>query len=298
MDLAPPAESYVKMFFRSQFQMKEQAPPSDLDLSGQTYIVTGGNSGIGYECCRQLLQHELSTLIIAVRSQMKGEQAADALRKINSEAKIEVWILDLDSYDSIQTFATQCAGLKRIDAVLLNAGLTYPDFRRNEATGHEEAFQVNYLSNAFLMILLLPILKQNRPPHRPAHLMLTTTALIYVAKFVEQHSEPIFSGLDDPKKYGQDRYATSKLLGVFFTTKLSHYVSADEVVINLVEPGFIKAQTGLDQHQPWLVRQIVGLLRMLTGRSVEAGAWTYIDAVAIKGKESHCSYLYNWEVAP
>ena len=74
--------------------------PSNINLRGQTAIVTGSSSGIGKVCARQLLQLQLDRLILAVRSQSKGDAAMAELKVQIPNARIEVWLLDMELYDS------------------------------------------------------------------------------------------------------------------------------------------------------------------------------------------------------
>jgi hypothetical protein len=101
-DLPPYTTAYYpKIYLKSQLCTKPQWPSKDTNLIKKVAIVTGANSGMGFESSHQLLSHNLSYLIIAVRSVAKGETAAATLRKEFSLATIEVWQLDMSSYDSI-----------------------------------------------------------------------------------------------------------------------------------------------------------------------------------------------------
>lgn len=142
---------------------KPKPLPAGTDLTDQVAIITGSNTGLGFEACRQFLKLGLSHLIMAVRSQVKGDEAADQLRSEFPTSNISVWTLEMESYDSIRAFADRCATLPRIDIVLLNAALMKMAHTTVPATGHELTMQVNYLSTALLAILLLPILKSKRP---------------------------------------------------------------------------------------------------------------------------------------
>jgi len=77
-------------------------------LKGKVAIITGSNSGLGFESSRQLLTLGLSHLVLAVRSIEKGKAAASKLSLANPEATIDVWALDMESYDSIQAFVRKC----------------------------------------------------------------------------------------------------------------------------------------------------------------------------------------------
>ena len=296
--LPPMQDSFLRFFFRNTFSTKLQPPPHGLDLTGQTGIITGGNSGIGLECVSVLLTQKLSRIILAVRSIKKGVAVATELQKTHPAARIDVWSLDLSSYDSIDEFAKRCATLKRLDFAILNAGVSIPRLQINESTGHEENLQVNYLSNVLLLILLLPILKEKSPSGKPGRLTLVSTGLVYVAKLDEQKATPLLPAFNDPQYFSRDRYATSKLLGMMFVSKLKDFVAASDVVVNLVEPGFVKGNTNLDRYQPASLRALGALFRNALGRPLKAGAWTYVDAALVKGKETHGSFLLNWEIYP
>src|SRR4051794_26079245 len=82
--------------------------------------------------------------------------------------------------------------------VILNAGLSQIKFRINESTGHEEVFQVNYLSTALLAMLLLPTLKEKRANGLPGRLTIVSFGLAFTATFANQDAEPLISSFDDP----------------------------------------------------------------------------------------------------
>lgn len=86
----------------------------DVDLKGKATIVTGSNTGIGYECAAQLLNLGLSTLVLAVRDEAKreaGRKRLLSIAKAKDAAIIEVWKLDLLYYDSGAAFAQRASGL-------------------------------------------------------------------------------------------------------------------------------------------------------------------------------------------
>ncbi|KAF4632198.1 hypothetical protein G7Y89_g5923 [Cudoniella acicularis] len=215
-DLQPSTTPFFpNVFINNQFRAKPQWPAPNTNLAGQTAIITGGNTGLGYEAAVQLLGLKLSHLILAVRSPEKGEAAAANLRKSHPKASIEVWQLDMCSYDSILGFARRVERrLSRIDIVLLNAGVGRLTFNKVKSTGHEEVLQVNYLSTVLLAILLLPILKTKGSPGRqPAHLTIVSAALTLAAKFPNRDTNPLLPSFDNPETFDpREHYNSSKLL--------------------------------------------------------------------------------------
>jgi NAD(P)-dependent dehydrogenase (short-subunit alcohol dehydrogenase family) len=290
--------SLPSLFIKSQFGHKPVWPPKDLDLAGKVAVVTGSNTGLGLEAVDQLLSYSLSKVILGVRSVKKGEAAAEELKKKYPKATIEVWQLDMVSYESIQAFVDRVGQLTKLNIVILNAGLASMTLEKCSKTGHEESFQVNYLSTALLAILMLPILKGKSL--EPGRLTIVNSGLAVNAAFPNSKEIPLLPSFDDPKNPAWDantRYACSKLLGHLFLWKLIDFVSADDVVVNLVDPGFCKG-TELHKDMPVAVRAIFGTVKVLAGRSIKAGASTYLNAAVVRGKESHGYFIMDWQLRP
>lgn len=300
-DLQPStARFFPNVFFYNQYRAKTQWPPKDTNLSGQTAIVTGSNVGLGYEAALQLLGLELTHLIVAVRSLDKGKAAAASMRMQYPAALIEVWHLDLCSYDSIQMFAKQVdAKLERVDMVILNAGRARFDYNRCDSTGHEESLQVNFLSTVFLTVLLLPILKAKAPPGQPARLTIASAAITLEARSAQVKADPLFPALNLPENFDRrDSYRVSKLLVQVFLWRLVDYVSAEHVIINLSDPAFVKGTDFARDLTDAKIRAIFGLFGLLAGRTPKVGASCLVDAVVNKGKESHGCFLMSWKIHP
>lgn len=297
-DLQPSTPSVLNVFWNNQFRAKPQWPAPGTTLSGKTAIITGSNTGLGYEAAIQLLDLKLSYLIMAVRNSAKGEVAAANLRQSHPKARIEVWPLDMSSYVSIQAFAGMVQSqLPRIDIVILNAGVKSLSFNLVKSTGREEVFQVDYLSTMLLALLLLPILKAKGPPGEPAHLSIVNAALtIAAAKFPNRDANPLFPSFNDPTTFSQENYNSAKLLAHMFLWNLVDYVRADDVIINLADPAWVKGTE--------LLRDAKGVMRVglkifeSAGRTPRVGASCLVDAVVNKGKESHGCFLMSWKIHP
>ncbi|KAJ8122989.1 hypothetical protein ONZ43_g952 [Nemania bipapillata] len=300
-DLPPSTRSFGHVFYHNQFKAKPNWPSPNENLSGKTAIVTGGNTGLGYEAASQLLDLKLSYLILGCRSLERGEAAATELRQRGSKAKIEVWLLDMASYESVRKFAQRVdSQLERIDFVLLNAGLIRLQFTTVPSTGHEEGLQVNYLSTMLLTILLLPTLKAKGPPRgqEPAHLTIVSAALTLAAKFPNRDANPLLPSFDDAKTFdAQEHYHSNKLLAHMFLWKLVDYVSAEDVVVNLADPAWCKG-TELARDAPGAIKVAGKVFGALTGRTQRVGASCFVDALVNKGKESHGCFLMSWEIHP
>ncbi|KAI1470386.1 putative short-chain dehydrogenase/reductase family protein [Daldinia caldariorum] len=272
--------------------------PADTRVTDQVAIVTGSNIGIGFEACRQYLRLGISHLIMAVRSQAKGDEAAHKLRKEFPGSNVSVWTVEMESYDSIRAFVDRCAALPRIDMVILNAALMRMAYTTVPATGHELTMQVNYLSTALLAILLLPILKSKKidGAKRPPVLSIVGSDLAYRTEM--ETKGPILQQFDKSEGFGELLwYGRSKLLLTFFVAKLAEFVDADDVLINMPNPGTIKG-TGFFRDFPTLAGKLVAFLHFLFGRRVDVGATTYLDATVVRGKEGHGSFISDWAIKP
>ncbi|KAL1849867.1 hypothetical protein Daus18300_013124 [Diaporthe australafricana] len=281
---------YRQFFYRPK--------PIKADLSGQTAIITGANIGLGFETSRQLLGLGLSRLILAVRSQAKGDAAAATLRKEHPSARIEVWMLDMGSYASIRAFVQRCAGdeLPRVDMAILNAGLQNKTMITSEQTGYETTFQVNYLSTALLSILLLPVLWEKRAPGKPGRLSVIGSDTSYWAS-LDPAGGPILPRLAAPAGEfdAMKQYSTSKFLLTGFVAKLAENINPDEVIVNTVNPGLTGSTDIAKDSGTSLAFKI---LMQVTGRSLEWGADTYVDGVVVQGRESHGSFVSDWTIKP
>ncbi|KAF3917482.1 hypothetical protein ABW21_db0200887 [Orbilia brochopaga] len=296
----PLTSNYWRRFWRSQHTHPPPLP-NDLSLAGKAAIITGSNVGLGFESARLFLTRGLSHLIMAVRSTQRGEAAAAILRQQYPSARIEVWELDMSSYDSIRAFAARVNSeqLARLDIAILNAGVGTQTFRLSPSTHHEDMVQVNYLSTFYLAILLVPALKNKSPAGTPGRMTIVSSALANIVSLPDHSSRPILAALDDQANFGNSSYGASKLLGHLFLWKFAdgNYVSADEVIINLIEPGFLKG-TSLNREVKGVAVLGMKLFKALTARDVTDAATVVIDASQIKGKEAHLGYLADWEIRP
>ncbi|KAI0148092.1 NAD(P)-binding protein [Hypoxylon sp. NC0597] len=293
---------FPNIFIKNQFCTKPQRPPKTTDLTGKTAIITGANTGLGFEASKQMLSLNLSHLIIAVRSREKGEAAAAKLRAKHPRATIEVMLLDMSSYSSIQDFVHRLSNqLPRLDIAILNAGVMKLNYSIVPSTGHEEMVQINYLSTVLLAILLLPILKSKSPAGEPGRLTIVNAALALTAPLPTTNGhKSLLAALDDPKgfvNYSDKQYNLSKVLAQMFAYKLIDYVAADDVIVNLVCPGFVKG-TELSREVNILVKPIMAAFAGIAARSLSDGASTYLDAALVKGKESHGSFIMSWKISP
>lgn len=148
---------YLPTFLYSQFLVTPPKPTKD--CTGKTIIVTGANAGLGKEATRHFVNLNCEKLILACRSLDKGEAAkADIESTTGRKGVIEVWQLDLESYDSVKDFAKRAQNLKRIDSLLENAGVSTREYKN--VGGNESSITVNVVSTFLLALLMLPKLQE------------------------------------------------------------------------------------------------------------------------------------------
>lgn len=272
--------------------------PSDLRITGQTAIVTGSNTGLGLEASRQLLGLGLSHLVMGVRSQAKGDAAAAQLREEFPNSEVSVWILDMESYDSVRSFAERCASLSRIDVAILNAGAIMPGYKTAKATGHELTLQINYLSTALLALLLIPILKSKRSSDaaKPPVLTLVGSDSAYGGSL--NMEGPVLAQMDDEKGFAAfPAYSKSKLLLTMFIGKLAELVDPADVLINTSNPGMTSG-TSLGHDSNPILKWLYNVIQYFLARSVAVGASLYLDAALVRGADSHGKFISDWTIKP
>ena len=118
-------------------------------------LVTGGNSGIGFECARALARAGWR-VVIASRDRAASEAARRTIAHESGDDAIDALALDLGSLASVRAFAGEIARRDLpLRALVLNAGLQVTSGRRLSADGYELTFAVNHLGHFLLANLLL-----------------------------------------------------------------------------------------------------------------------------------------------
>ena len=153
--------SFSYNFLRGQFVALD-VPTAD--FSGKVVIVTGGNSGLGLEAARHFVRLGAAKVILGCRSAEKAEAAkADIETSTGRTDVVEVWPLDMGSFDSVREFCRRADALDRLDVVTENAAVATGDYEEME--GFESSITVNVISTFLMALLLLPVLRRTAARH-------------------------------------------------------------------------------------------------------------------------------------
>ncbi|KAK3097456.1 hypothetical protein FSP39_009791 [Pinctada imbricata] len=258
-----------------------------VQLTGKTIVVTGGNTGIGYETAKWLAMLG-GHVIIACRSE---ERATKAIERMNEEYQTEKKhgtpdIVTLDQLD-VSFLPLDCSSLKsskefidlflakesQLHLLLFNAGIAAHEQEYTD-DGYEKMFQVNYLSQFLVCIKLLPVMLASGPDCR----------IVLVSSYAHN-----FASFDVDKIQGKQYtkenfkrmvyYGNSKLYQILQMYSMNGRLSATNVTVNSIHPGAVMTELARDYRQTSMInfmyRTVAGLGWL---RTPYQGATTLINA--------------------
>lgn len=236
------------------------------DLTGKVIIVTGANSGLGYESTKIFVEKG-ATVVMAVRNLAKGEQAKADILKVYPNATLDLMQLDNASLDSVREFAnTFKSKYDRLDILLNNAGvMAIP--RTLTEDGFEMQLGVNHLAHFALTGHLLDVL--TRTPGSRVHSTSSSAAFQGVINLDDLMGEQEYSRWT---AYGQ-----SKLANAAFATELNKRLQAagHDTIANSSHPGLVMTNlqsNSLDQSgAPLMERILYGIASPLLAQDVSMG---------------------------
>ena len=291
----------MAVFFKI-FKNKWITPPQETteDYSGRVVIVTGATSGMGPEAVYKFAKLGASKVIIAARDLKKGESTKNELAKrLGRDGQLEVWELDMMSYDSVCAFAELANGLEHLDIAILNAGIRRSSYHAGDQ-GWEEDLQVNTLSTVLLGVLLLPKLKQSKQhTGRTPILELVNSGLhqsAVVPPEVRQQSS-ILEHYNKRENFKEGNlYKFSKVFLMYATNKLASEVSSADVIITSICPGVVRSDLGRDHYFPG-VYVLAGLLVFLFMNSPAQGANAILSGTT-QGEAVHGRFWKDDRIMP
>ena len=194
------------------------------DLSHRVAVVTGANSGIGFETARALAARG-ARVILGCRSRAKGAEAAHRIREAVAAGDVHFISLDLASLASVAMFAKEVGvEVDRIDILVNNAGVMMPplDYTRDH---FELQLGINHLGHFALTAHLLPLLRKTARAR-----VVTVSSLMHLAGWIR------FSDLNSEKSYNATiAYGQSTLANVLFMRELARRLA--EAGIDVISVG-------------------------------------------------------------
>jgi len=227
--------------------------------TGKSFIVTGANTGVGFEIARVLAARG-ARVLLGCREQTRALDAIARIKRITPDADL-VWLpLDLGDLDSVRTAAEIAAKEPRIDALINNAAIMNPPLVRTKQ-GFESQFGVNHLGVFALTSLLLLKLAET-----PGSRVVVTSSIAHLKGKID------WDDLNANKSYIKtDRYGGSKLANALFFFELDRRLRAAKSPVTAigVHPGI--ANTSLGRHMG--IIQLIGPIVGLLLNSPDMAAW-------------------------
>ncbi len=234
------------------------------DLSDRTFLITGGNTGIGRATAAALAGRG-ARVFIACRSPVKGQAAAAGIASAIGRGSVDFLPLDLADLASVRHCAEEFRSLGvPLHGLINNAGVAGQ--RGTTRDGFELMFGVNHLGHFALTTALLDCLRASAP----ARIVTVASDAHYQAKGID------FSRLRQRTHAitGLPEYAVSKLCNVLFSRELARRLAGTGVTTYALHPGVVGSD--IWRRVPWPVRPLV-TRRML---STEQGAATSLYCAA------------------
>jgi len=219
-------------------------------VTGKAVLITGANSGIGFEAAVSIARMGAHIVMVA-RNRQKGEIAIAAARERAGSDKFSLMLCDVSSMSDVRRLAAEIlAQMPRLDVLVNNAG-SVNDARRITGEGFEQTFAANYLGHFLLTQLLLPLLKSSTP-----------SRIVNVSSMAHRQGTLDFDnlqfergGFSIMKAYGR-----SKLAQVLFTHELAGRLAGTGVTVNSLHPGAVA--TRIWSHAPWFTRPVLAAAQL------------------------------------
>lgn len=233
------------------------------DLTNKIAIVTGANSGIGFETVRGLARKNAS-VVMACRDQEKGRVALEVVQSEFPYASLSLLLLDLSELASVQRFtAAFCARFGNLHMLINNAGIMGLPYQKT-VDGFELQFATNHLGHFALTGLLLNEAILNTPGAR----------VVTVSSDFHRRGVIHYDDLHAENSYSEwNAYGRSKLANLLFAYELNRKLQtagADAMSV-AAHPGFARTNLQSKRNSPVQKRVLIGLERVF-GQSAAGGA--------------------------
>jgi NAD(P)-dependent dehydrogenase (short-subunit alcohol dehydrogenase family) len=239
-------------------------------LSGKTIVITGANSGIGYESARICAENGAHT-ILACRDEKKGLKAVGKIREKKITGETETMLLNLGSLTSIRAFAIKLLSrFEHLDGLVNNAGIMMNPYQLTE-DGFESQFGINHLGHFALTGLLMPAL-----------LSTPNARIVNVSSGAHSMGTMDFDNLmfEGGKNYTRiASYGRSKLANLLFTKGLQSRLTkiSSGTIATSAHPGWASTNIGNQSHP--LAGLIISVFGKLLAQSATMGALPTLRAL-------------------
>jgi NAD(P)-dependent dehydrogenase (short-subunit alcohol dehydrogenase family) len=245
------------------------------DQTGRSFVVTGANSGLGFETARQLAAHG-ARVVLTTRSEAQGLQAVGRIQAELPDATVEYRVLDLADLESVRAFASAIsAAATGIDVLVNNAGVMFPP-RVLTRQGFESQFATNHLGHFALTGLLFDTIRNGREAR-----------VVTVSSLEHKGGSIHFGDLTGERSYAPRAfYKQSKFANVLFGLELDRRLRAAGIPVRsvLAHPGW--ASTNLQTSGPsGLMKQLMRLGNRVFAQSAEMGALSELYAAVAPAAE-------------
>ncbi|KAJ7069772.1 hypothetical protein C8F01DRAFT_976369 [Mycena amicta] len=247
------------------------------DLSGTVIIVTGANTGIGFETAKALLQHN-AKVYIAARSEEKSTKAIESLKEQTGK-EAHFLRLDLADLASVKHAAEEFNQKEtQLHVLFNNGGVMVPPIEQLTAQNYDLQFGTNVLGHFYFTKLLLPALIATAPttPSKTVRVINTASFASYMPSNIDFNT---FKDGPARKKLGANNlYAQSKLGNAILSNELSRRFAEQGIISVAVNPGNLK--TELQRHLGSIGQRLLntilypapyGALTQLWAGTTEAG---------------------------
>src|SRR5882762_5640198 len=221
--------------------MAEWAVKDIPSQTGKLAVVTGANSGIGWNTAFELARSG-AEVVVTARTQQKGDDAVRRILLLAPKAQVRYEHLDLASLASVRTFATKLRSESKLDLLVNNAGVMRIPQRELTEDGFEKQLGTNFLGPFALTLLLLPALERSSAPRV---VNVSSAAANMGMRKIN------FDDLQWEKSYAPWKaYCQSKLANLLFMLELGRRSAEESIPLlsNASHPGY--ARTNLQSSGP------------------------------------------------
>ncbi|AKM10181.1 oxidoreductase [Croceicoccus naphthovorans] len=242
------------------------------DQTGKTFVVTGGNTGLGFEAAK-VLASKGAEVILACRSEERARSAIARIVADHPDAKLDFVELDQADLFSVRRAAEALSARSKIDVLVNNAGVMMVPLSHT-AQGYEMQFGVNHLGTFALTSLLLPKLAADGGGR-----------VVVTSSIAHRSGEAIWSDPKAEESYSRmQRYYDSKLANALFFIELDRRLRADGSPVAAIgcHPGIASTELGRHFGPAKFMMPLVGKLL----NSARQGAWPTLQAATDPSAES------------